>query len=544
MMSFANLHESRYWLAAGGTMLHFIWIGGAVWIAAAAVRSLMSRSGPRVRYAVALGMLVATACIPCALLVVEVQGNGENVPALHRGSPAPSDAIASAAQPAVWPTRLAGRLEDLFYLPYRWLPWLWLTGTPMTLVALTCGVTGVERLRRAARLLDDGDTVTACRRLQAMLGVGRRVSIGLCDRIAAPLLVGILRPMILLPASILAECSTEQIEMILIHELAHVRRCDVFVNFVQRLLEAVLFFHPAIWWLSSWVRLEREKCCDGVVLAHTCRPQLYAETLAAIALPGIAARHAALAMTDCHLAVRIRHILNLDEESMNASRKSLLAAAGLLVIGAAVAFWQLYKSGPSGNGSAQKPPVVHKSGVDPNFDPTYRVESPDVLSIGLVKSIRADSNPIEPGDQLKIRGTNLLPIDPSGDPVENGFKQINGLHCVQPDGTIDLGPQYGSVVVTAMNTRSAREAIVKHLRESVGLVDPKIAVSLHDVHVQQIVAGEHLVRPDGTVAIGIYGKVPVRGLTVEEIKAAIEKHLAHFFYQPAVEISITRAAAR
>jgi protein involved in polysaccharide export with SLBB domain len=374
-----------------------------------------------------------------------------------------------------------------------------------------------------------------------MLGVGRQVAIGMCDRIGAPLLIGIVRPMILLPVSVLAECSPEQIEMILIHELAHVRRCDILVNFVQRLIEAVLFFHPAIWWLSNWVRLEREQCCDSIVVANTSHAQLYAETLAAMALPGIATRQAALAMTDSHLVVRIRHILNIEEEAMNVSRKALLAAAGLLVIGGVV-FWQLHKSEQTGKQS--NPRDFQSAVLDPNLDPNYRVHSPDVLSIALVNSVRADSYPIEPGDELVIGGTNLLPVDPASDPVEKKFRQINGPYFVQPDGTVDLGPEYGSVPVTGMNTKGVRDAITKHLREQTGLGDPKIAVSLRDVRMKQIVAGDHLVRPDGTVALGIYGKVPVNERTLDEIKAAIEKQLAHYFHQPDVEISVTQRAPR
>ena len=99
-----------------------------------------------------------------------------------------------------------------------------------------------------------------------------------------PLLIGIVRPLVLLPASAVCGYSPEQVEMIVLHELAHVRRWDNLVNLVQRLVEAVLFFHPSVWWLSRRVRLEREHCCDAVVLAHAHAPQRYAEFLAEIAL--------------------------------------------------------------------------------------------------------------------------------------------------------------------------------------------------------------------------------------------------------------------
>ena len=141
--------------------------------------------------------------------------------------------------------------------------------------------------------------------------------------------------------------------MILIHELAHVRRWDNLVNLVQRLVEAILFYHPVIWWLSHWVRLEREQCCDKVVLEQTHAPQVYAETLATLALPGIASNVAAVAATDSQLVVRIRHILDLEEQTMHVSRKALLAVALLLVVGTGLVVWNSERRGPLDARAAQ-----------------------------------------------------------------------------------------------------------------------------------------------------------------------------------------------
>ena len=113
--------------------------------------------------------------------------------------------------------------------------------------------------------------------------IGRRVTVAVCERIAAPVLVGIVRPIILLPPAALTGWSPDEIEMVLLHELAHVRRWDNLVNLVQRLVESLLFFHPAVWLVSSWVRREREACCDAVVVGRTNRPHAYAEMLVALA---------------------------------------------------------------------------------------------------------------------------------------------------------------------------------------------------------------------------------------------------------------------
>ncbi len=109
------------------------------------------------------------------------------------------------------------------------------------------------------------------------------LSIGICDRLAGPVLVGIIRPLILLPPAALSGWSVEQIEMVLLHELAHLRRWDNLVNLVQRVIESLLFFHPVVWWLSGWVRLERELCCDRLVVERLGRPFAYVEMLVAVA---------------------------------------------------------------------------------------------------------------------------------------------------------------------------------------------------------------------------------------------------------------------
>ena len=163
-----------------------------------------------------------------------------------------------------------------------YLPWFWLCGSLLTLVMLATGMIGVEQLRRSSRLVESGDLPRRCRALADSLGMARRVSVGICDRVAMPVLIGIVRPLILLPPAALSGWSVEQLEMVLLHELAHLRRWDNLVNLLQRFVESLLFFHPVVWWLSGWVRLERELCCDRLVVERLGQPVAYAEMLVAL----------------------------------------------------------------------------------------------------------------------------------------------------------------------------------------------------------------------------------------------------------------------
>ena len=101
------------------------------------------------------------------------------------------------------------------------------------------------------------------------LNIGKAVKILQSGYIKVPVVVGHLRPVILIPAGLLAGLPPEQVEAILLHEIAHIKRNDYFVNFLQNIAEAVFFFNPGLLWISSVLREERENCCDDVAVEHT-----------------------------------------------------------------------------------------------------------------------------------------------------------------------------------------------------------------------------------------------------------------------------------
>lgn len=170
--------------------------------------------------------------------------------------------------------------------------------------------------------------------------------------------------------------------------------------------------------------------------------------------------------------------------------------------------------------------------------PPYRVEAPDILSIEAVNNIRPEKDPLKAGDELVIRASGTLPVDPTEDPVEKDFKQINGVFRVQTNGTVDLGPEYGSVTVDGLTVEQSKSRIAKHLRDESGLASPKVAVSLPNVNGKQLISGEHLIRPDGTVSLGVYGSVYVNGMNLDEVKIAVEQHLAKFMHQPEIQVDV------
>ncbi len=265
-------------------------------------------------------------------------------------------------------------LEIREYVPY--LPWMWILGTPITFALLAAGVVGAKRLERASRMVGDSRIEGVLRGLMASMRIGRRVTVAICDRIASPVLVGVVRPMILLPPAALTGWSPDEIEMVLLHELAHVRRWDNLVNLVQRIVESLLFFHPAVWLVSAWVRRERELCCDEFVVAKTDRPHAYAELLVALAaqMPRSVLFHpaASSAMSAGPLKGRIRRILKLQDDPMLVSGKSLALTLGGLLVAATLAVLYLPMSGQAEQSAAKKSTTEDTESTEGNsVDPLF-----------------------------------------------------------------------------------------------------------------------------------------------------------------------------
>jgi beta-lactamase regulating signal transducer with metallopeptidase domain len=148
----------------------------------------------------------------------------------------------------------------------------WLGGVAFSSCNLLRGFWWVQRIRRKEADSVNGDLLMRLDDLRRRLSISRPVRLLKSALVEVPTVVGWLRPVILLPASSLAGLTPGQLEAILVHELAHVRRFDYVVNIFQCLIETLMFYHPVVWWISRCVREEREHCCDDVVLKVCWRP--------------------------------------------------------------------------------------------------------------------------------------------------------------------------------------------------------------------------------------------------------------------------------
>ena len=157
-------------------------------------------------------------------------------------------------------------------------------------------------------------------------------------------MVGWLRPTILLPVAMLAGLPAEQVEALLAHEIAHIRRHDYLVNLLQRLAEAILFYHPAVWWISREIRREREHCCDDIAVSATGDAILYAEALADLEASRTSWPETALAATDGSLPDRLGRLLGIARPRANFTELPAVGLVPLVLVVGGVLLAQ--QSGP------------------------------------------------------------------------------------------------------------------------------------------------------------------------------------------------------
>jgi beta-lactamase regulating signal transducer with metallopeptidase domain len=278
---------SHHLQSLGWTLVHFCWQAAAIAIVYRLADAVLSKARSQTRYVLALGtMLLMLVSGAATLAYEETRGYSELSSSPNAISSAAMATIGSSISIDLAPlaglkTSGATTQPVLLHLS-RFLPWIdvaWLLGVTCLSTRTIGGWRLIQRLRRSA-LVDAPEAVYAnFARLGKRLGLTRYVRLCISEHIQGPLAMGIVRSLVILPASALMALSPEQLEAVLAHELAHVRRADYLWNLIQTMVETLFFFHPAVWWLGRRVRQQRELCCDDVAVQSCADPLVYATAL-------------------------------------------------------------------------------------------------------------------------------------------------------------------------------------------------------------------------------------------------------------------------
>ena len=309
-MNAASLVESLGW-----TLLHFLWQGCVIAAATAVTLRLLRKADPVYRYNTACVGLLACLLWPAAELYLRLYDGG-----------------AAGAQLRIADAFLIGRANGaaggLLAFLHRHLLWIvgfWAACAVGMALRMALGLLWIGRSARVQ--VTDAALQASVSRLALQFGVTRAVRLRLVDNLSSPLTAGWLRPLVLMPASLVSGMPQELLEALLAHEMAHVKRLDYLVNLGQNVVEILLFYHPAVWWISGRIRTEREQIADDIAARHTGQPRTLALALSELEKLQFSHHHLALAANGGDLVSRVRRLLRPDTQVLN--WKSAIPVMGL-----------------------------------------------------------------------------------------------------------------------------------------------------------------------------------------------------------------------
>ena len=328
--------------ALGWALLHLVWQGALVAGILAATLALLSRRSSNARYAAAC---IALATLPILATITAVRSyEAPRQPVAMKAMPVtiePVIAVIPLVQPqAAVAIQEPSRFETILSTAQTYFPiavLAWLCGVVLLATRLMISWVRVQRMARERARAAASVWSASVTRLSRLLGLRRAVRLLESAAVEVPTVIGWLRPVILLPASTLAGLSPEQIEMLLAHELAHIRRHDFFINLLQALVETLMFYHPAVWWISQRVRVERENCCDDLAVGVCGNVVQYARALTRLEELRAGVDYAAVAANGGSLVERIRRLIASPREATAGAPRWAAGAAVLTLIIAVVA---------------------------------------------------------------------------------------------------------------------------------------------------------------------------------------------------------------
>ncbi|WP_177225826.1 M56 family metallopeptidase [Arsenicibacter rosenii] len=266
--------------ALGWMLVHALWQGFALVLPVAIGFHLLRKRSARLRYNLGVGTLLVQVIVSAGTFLYYYWPLRE-MPAAT-GMPtgsfpytfSPTMQIQATHMP--WYTLLQQFVEA--HMPE--IVVCWLIGVAVFMVRLAGGWLYLQHLKRTAYQITDQAVLELAVALQEYLGLTRVIHIAESAAIRVPMVIGMIKPVVLLPVGLVNGLSLRQVEAVLAHEFAHIKRADFAINILQSVIEVLFFFHPALWWLSARVREERELCCDDIAIDVCGDARILARALA------------------------------------------------------------------------------------------------------------------------------------------------------------------------------------------------------------------------------------------------------------------------
>lgn len=288
----------------GWTLLHFVWQGALIGCATAIAMIALRGARPQRRYAVACGALLLCVAWPAIELASRLSGPGAAGNAAHFAMQTVSSSHAADAGALTW---LQAKLD--------WIVMGWAACACALTLRMGMGLWWIGRLANRDRA--DPHWQARVSAMASQFGITREVRLRVIDTLASPITAGWWRPVVMVPASLLTGMPPDLLEALLAHEMGHIQRFDYLVNLGQNVVETLLFYHPAVWWISGRIRAEREQIADDLAAAHLGDARRVALALSELEKIQFAGQHLAMAANGGELVERIRRLVRPDAQALN-----------------------------------------------------------------------------------------------------------------------------------------------------------------------------------------------------------------------------------
>ena len=336
------------------TLLHSLWEGMLLAMLAGIIMALTRKATPALRYNLFSTLFISFIVVsivtfywqlgvdaaglnPVPMIIQHESGQSMGTIPVNQGSDASGGFVNLLDQVAGYLNAHASIVAAIWFVVFS-----------ARLIRLLASFGYTQRIRNYRTHPVDEFWIKRINHLAGKLQISRRIALLESEMVSVPVMTGIFKPMILLPISLVTQLKPDEVEAIILHELAHIRRKDYFVNMLQHFAEIIFFFNPAVLWLSSLIRDEREHCCDDLAIKETRSKEKFIRALVVFQEYHLRDTRLALGFPGQkdHLLSRVKRIITNKNKSLNNMEK-IVMIAGIVIFGFfAVTFSQQKPSAP------------------------------------------------------------------------------------------------------------------------------------------------------------------------------------------------------
>ena len=409
METILNILSGNLVYSVGWTIFHSLWQGAIISALLGVLFIFLRKSSARIRYNISVIALISFLSIVILTFIkinseVLIPGTQSGAFSISTGNEGIEAAISGegTARYMFQPT-LGIRSGITLFLNnnYIIITGLWMIGIFILGIKFLGGLLYTKRLKHSGLIKIPDEWSEKLQAIKSSLGITRPVQLFESMLAKVPVVIGYIKPVILLPAGAFTGIPPAQIETILAHELGHIRRADFLVNIIQSLLEIMLFYHPAKWWISSVIRTERENCCDHIAVEYSGEVLIYVKALLNIherygeEIPELAV---ACSGKNYTLINRIRRITKMSQKRINNGEKWISALIMIILLSGAT--------------------LVTGSGTDNTVSYKVSNELLQTVTNDGTASYHSPPENIYPQDSVKLNGTIKTVYTDPADEIE------------------------------------------------------------------------------------------------------------------------------